>query len=181
MTPNDSVPQHTSAAACAACSTSRTELTMETFKNWTLRDRQAVVPLSKLERAKGRIRLTTKTVIHLALMVRLTELGLKPSEAARIADVFTHTGSGGLEVRREPGTLFPNGKTLLIVRPGSHTRVLNVEPRHATADKILGLCLGGIALDVNAVDAEVRSKLAAKEETLKQKTKHARGKQPEAA
>jgi hypothetical protein len=63
--------------------------TMETFKNWTLRDRQAVVPLSKLERAKGRILLTTKTVIHLALMLRLTELALKPSEAARIADVFT--------------------------------------------------------------------------------------------
>jgi hypothetical protein len=89
LTPNDSVPQHTSAAARAACATLRTELTMETFKNWTLRDRQAVVPLSKLERAKGRILLTTKTVIHLALMLRLTELGLKPSEAARIADVFT--------------------------------------------------------------------------------------------
>jgi hypothetical protein len=146
---------------------------METFKNWTLRDRQAVVTLSKVERAKGRIRLTTKTVIHLALMVRLAELGLKPSDAARIADVFTYVGSGGLEVRRAPGALFPTGKTLLVIH-GSHTRVLNVEPEHASADKILGLCVGGIVLDVNAIDAEVRSKLAAHEETLKQKTKLAR-------
>src|SRR4051794_1603560 len=96
MIPDDSVPQHSSVAVCKAASTPRTPLTSGTLKNWTSNQNQAVVKLSKRERSKtGRLLFSTNKAIQIALIHRLGELGIRPSEAAEIASAFTMRGSGG--------------------------------------------------------------------------------------
>jgi hypothetical protein len=145
------------------------------LKNWTSNQNQAVVKLNKRERTKtGRLLFSTNKALQVALIHRLGELGIRPSEAAEIASAFTMRGSGGgafierddpqaldeLKTRREPGKLFPSGLTLLVIRPGFQTNVVNLSG-DPSIDQLLGSSLGATVLNLNEIDKNVRSSLAA--------------------
>jgi hypothetical protein len=66
----------------------------------------------------------TRTLYRIALVHRLTRAGLPPAAARTLADRFCDTGQSG----RQPGSLFPTGRTLLIASQGGTGKISTREP-----------------------------------------------------
>ena len=78
-----------------------------------------IVVLSDKDRdaaGRGQTRLFSfETILQIAIGAELVNLGFGARDACRAALVFAHSGNE----HRLPGQLFRDGKTILVVRPGS--------------------------------------------------------------
>jgi hypothetical protein len=112
--PADYVDRFTSAEVCAAAN-----ITPATLKNWVSR-RPAAVLLTKEDQvasAKGSpIRYSFNRVMQIAITAELVRMGWQPRPAAMLAVQFSDLGFGPLgdQPGRDPGELFPTGRTVLI-------------------------------------------------------------------
>src|ERR1700704_5282903 len=71
----------------------------------------------------GRPRLFgARTIYRTAITYRLVGSGLAPATARRLASKFCDESQPG----RQPGTLFPTGKTILIATPDGDGKILNL-------------------------------------------------------
>lgn len=86
------------------------------IRSWVER---RIVVLSDKDRdaaGRGQTRLFSfETMLQIAVGAELVRLGFGARDACRAALVFAHTGNE----HRHPGQLFRDGKTFLVVRPGT--------------------------------------------------------------
>ncbi len=68
-------------------------------------------------------RFTGATAIMIAIMLKLTRLGVSPDLAMQAARAFAHEGDS----ERDPGHLFPAGETMLAIS-GNRFEVFNAKP-----------------------------------------------------
>jgi hypothetical protein len=165
---DDTIPQHSSARAAAAAG-----ITQATLKNWTI-GKFAAVSLSPQERPGGGVLLhSTNRVLQYAIMAQLAKFGIGPKLGAENALRFTGWGRGKSELGppRMPGKLFKSGRTFLAVLPRDkekiRSEVVHIEDLTSlvavleTLRERHGSIAGVILLNLNEIDSDVRSKLAA--------------------
>lgn len=75
-------------------------------------------------------KLSGHTALAIGIMGALTSMGVAPGRAQQAALTFAYTGDAGC---RDPGHLFPNGATVLVVGP-EHVTLLNVDPSVTVED-----------------------------------------------
>ena len=124
------VPQFTARDAFEAAG-----IDSETFRNWT--SRRQIVAFGRSDRPAGgqgqRHLLTLRRLIYLAVIAALVRVGLPVAKAAQAALQFTDGSPNGGgwagegEAGRLPGEHFPEGDTLLVIRPDEEfAKVKNV-------------------------------------------------------
>jgi hypothetical protein len=134
-----------------------TGVSADTIRQWYKRE-VLTIGMTDLPAADvGLARLFSgRTALAIGIMGELIKLRIPPDIAARAAIKFAHTGDG----EREPGHLFPNGETLLVVTL-DHQRIVNVDPKTALRaiispskptvvlllDELIDTFRGGLGLD----------------------------------
>ena len=94
-----------------------------------------------------------RSVYRVALVHRLTGAGLPPAAAKKLADLFCDQSQGG----RQPGALFPTGRTLLITSQDGVGRIVNLPPE-AFLDDVMSNEIT-IVVDIGRIIAGVNTRL----------------------
>lgn len=97
-------------------------------------------------------------VYKIALIVELTRLGVSVSEAAKAASAFSDDANGD----RDASTLFPSGKTILLV-DADGARCINILDRgafEAAMETVYGDTYGVIGVNLSTLVANVDRALA---------------------
>ena len=94
-----------------------------------------------------------RSVHKVALVHRLTRAGLPPAAAKKLADQYCDTGQGG----RQPGALFPTGRTILITSQDGAGKIINLATE-AFLDDALGAEVT-IVVDVGRIIVGVNRRL----------------------
>jgi hypothetical protein len=90
------------------------------------------------------------SIYRVAILHRLTRAGLPPAAAKKFADQFSDTGQAG----RQPGALFPTGRTLMITSQDGGGKIINLPPESfiddvLSAEITVVVDLGRIVAGVN--------------------------------
>ncbi len=162
--------QFSSTDACLAAG-----ISMDTLKNWASRDPPAIL-LSKAERTDtGRLLLSYRRLLQIAIVAELVRVGILPRRAGMWAAGFTDVGDGyggwsGEEIAeaakkaRGPGDLYENGFTFLVAYPDEDTAdVRNVSPTTSIFDIFWARRIEtqkvAIVVNLNTLDQQVRAAL----------------------
>jgi hypothetical protein len=160
----DQLPAFTTEQVCHAA-----EVAPTTFRGWVFRD-PPVITLGQHEgetvRRGQTLRMSLRRALHVALTARLMRW-MPAHDAAKAAAWFALFGTpGGVtwgdgpdHEGRRPGTLFPDGKTLLVIKAEADTfvpTVINAFP-DTYASEILGA--ETLVIDVAPIYWRVRQRL----------------------
>ncbi|RDE10349.1 hypothetical protein [Pelagibacterium lacus] len=106
---------------------------------------------------RGQTRLFTfETILQIAIAAELTRLGFASGHACRMARKFAHSGNPD----RLPGRLFRDGKTLLVVRPGTDNAHVVRETDLADAFAVSGPDEAAVAIvDLNKIYRNTAARL----------------------
>jgi DNA-binding transcriptional MerR regulator len=94
-----------------------------------------------------------RSIYRIAIVHRLTRAGLPPAAAKKLADQFCDQGQGG----RQPGALFPTGRTLLIASQDGAGKIVNLATE-AFLDEVIGAKVT-IVVDLGRIVAGVNMRL----------------------
>ena len=141
---------------------------VDTLSGWTRPDANLPI-LTASERDRWRHGYDRPTILQLAIMRHLSDIGMPVGRAARAAVVFSHTGTDHFDDEtdsspvRRPGELFASGRTILVVRAGAeHADVVNLndsEPFFAAWSALAAGAEGVVLVDVGPIYREVVSTL----------------------